>query len=334
MTLFALDDLDDALDATRAFLWPFDRTTWAKLALVVVFLGGAGVNANVFQWNLGNNGGTGFPMDPIDPGLGAAIALWVAAIVLVLLAVGLAVAVVSAIMEFVFVESLRSETVSIREYWGRYWRKGLRLFGFRLLLGVLVVGSVLLLAAPLILTAISDGVPEGPAVAVLVGFLPFVILLAIFVAVVDGFTTLFVVPVMLTKDVGIVDGWRRLWPTITHHWTQYLAFAVAWFFLTLFAGILVGILTAVAAVLLLVLFGVFFGIGAAILISGSEAIGLAVLVLVGIVYVLSIVLASAVIQVPVQTYLRYYVLLVLGDIEADFDLIPERRAAIREAAAE
>ena len=37
MTLYALEDLDDALDATRAFLWPIDRSTWIKLAVVVFF---------------------------------------------------------------------------------------------------------------------------------------------------------------------------------------------------------------------------------------------------------------------------------------------------------
>jgi hypothetical protein len=36
------------------------------------------------------------------------------------------------------------------------------------------------------------------------------------------------------------------------------------------------------------------------------------------------------VQVPVQTYLRYYALLVLGDVESSFDIVPDRRAAVRE----
>jgi hypothetical protein len=34
--------------------------------------------------------------------------------------------------------------------------------------------------------------------------------------------------------------------------------------------------------------------------------------------------------VPVQTYLHYYALLVLGDTNETFDLIKDRRTAIRE----
>jgi hypothetical protein len=38
------------------------------------------------------------------------------------------------------------------------------------------------------------------------------------------------------------------------------------------------------------------------------------------------------VQVPVHTYLRYYALLVLGDVEPDLDLVPDQRAAIRASA--
>ncbi|MFW5950394.1 MAG: DUF7544 domain-containing protein [archaeon] len=38
------------------------------------------------------------------------------------------------------------------------------------------------------------------------------------------------------------------------------------------------------------------------------------------------------VQVPIVTYLRYYALLVLGDIEESFDIIPEQWAAIEEEA--
>ena len=37
MSLYAVDAIDDALSATRSFLWPFDRGRWLRLALVVFF---------------------------------------------------------------------------------------------------------------------------------------------------------------------------------------------------------------------------------------------------------------------------------------------------------
>ena len=50
MALHAIDDVGDALDATRAFLFPFDRTKWLKLALVVFFVGTSPVIHDF--WNL------------------------------------------------------------------------------------------------------------------------------------------------------------------------------------------------------------------------------------------------------------------------------------------
>jgi len=43
---------------------------------------------------------------------------------------------------------------------------------------------------------------------------------------------------------------------------------------------------------------------------------------------------AALVQVPVQAYLRYYALLVLGDVEPEFDLVPDQRAAVRESPSE
>ncbi|SNR57511.1 hypothetical protein SAMN06264855_11723 [Halorubrum vacuolatum] len=49
-------------------------------------------------------------------------------------------------MEFVLIESLRTGEVSLRQEWSQRWRQGLRLFGFRIVIGlpmiVLFVGWV------------------------------------------------------------------------------------------------------------------------------------------------------------------------------------------------
>lgn len=57
-------------------------------------------------------------------------------------------------------------------------------------------------------------------------------------------------------------------------------------------------------------------------------VGLAVLVVHGGLFVAPMLL-WALVHVPILTYLRYYALLVLDDIEESFDLIPEQREAIR-----
>jgi hypothetical protein len=337
VTLYALEDLDDALAVTREFLTPIDRTTWVKLAVVAFFISGPGANVNGFQYSFGGDGGGNGAPPPdgmILPDLGGPEVLVIGLIFGIVLLLALVLGLVGAVMEFVFVESLRDEEVRIREYWSRRWRQGLRLFVFRALLGVLVFVSVLLLVAPLLLPFVDVAVGGGLAAALLLFLVPLFVVLAVVVGVVNGFTTVFVVPIMILEDRAVLDGWRRLWPTITSQWTQYLAYAVAAFFLSILGGILASIVTGVLAVILLVPFGLLFGVGIALLVFLSEIVGGAVLVVVGILFGLAVLVVAALVQVPIQTYLRYYALLVLGDIEPEFDLVPEQRAAVRESSEE
>lgn len=329
MALYALEDLDDALDATRAFLIPIDRTIWAKLAVVVFFIG-PGASLNGFQYSFGGDGTATPPGEAVVPEFGPRIWLLIAAVVGAIVLVALAFALVGAIMEFVFLDSLRNEAVAIQRYWSRRWRQGLRLFGFRLLIGLFVLGSVLLLAGPFLLPLVGIGPGGGLSVVFLVVLLPLVLVLAVVAALVDGFTTAFVVPIMMLEGCGVIEGWRRLWPTIAAQWEQYLAYAVTGFFLSALGGILVGLVTAVLAVALLVPFGVLFALGVGALVFVAEPVGIALLVLVVMLFGLVLLAVAALVQVPVQTYLRYYALLVLGDVRSEFDLIPGQRAAVRE----
>jgi len=336
MPIHALEDLDDALDATRAFLFPFDRSRWVRLAVVVLFLGTTGANLNAFQFNLpaGQVGppANGFPA-PVLPGNVLAI---VAALVVLAVAVGLLFLLVGSVMEFVFVESLRNEEVRIRRYWGVRWRQGLRLFGFRLAVGLLVLGSLAVLAA-LFLAPLVVGGPDAPvgglAGVVLLLLLPVVLVVGVVVGLVDGFTTVFVVPVMVLEDCGVLAGWRRLWTTIPSNPWQYLAYAVAGFVLSIVGGLLAGIAVAVGVLVLLIPFGLLAAVGV-LLLEAVPPLGVGLLVVLGVLLLAAVLALAALAQVPVVTYLRYYALLVLGDVDPELDLIPERRAAIRRTTAE
>jgi len=331
MPLYALEDLDDAWDATRSFLWPVDRSRWLRLALVVLFIGGPGANLNLFQWNVPSEGT--MPVGQL-PTVGPRFWAIIAVLVAVILLFGLVFLLVGSVMNFVLVESLRHETVAVREYWGRRWGQGLRLFGFRIVIGLLVFGSAAVFAALFFIPiAVERGTgavaaPGAISAAALVLLVPVIIALAILVGLVNGFTTVFVVPIMVLEDCGVLAGWRRLWPTITAHPWQYLTYAIAGFLLSILAGIFVAIVIAISAIILLIPFGILGVVGFVLLVT-VPPLGVGVLALVGLLFVLSIIVVAAVIQVPVMAYLRYYALLVLGDVDAELDLIPDRRAAIR-----
>ena len=343
VTLYAIDDLDDALETTRAFLVPFDRGRWARLLVVVFFLGGVG-GTNPFQFSGFNSGDNGMqlgpnvgPADGVGPGSGgigvdstrealtalggSEVALLVAIAGLVL-AVALGFALVGSVMEFVFVESLRRDAVRLRRYWRAHWRQGLRLFGFRLVRSVLTLGVVLgglfVVLSPLLTGSGSFSVSRAVVVA------PVVVAVFLVSGLVGGFTTAFVVPVMIAEDRGVLAGWWRFWPTVTDQWKQYLAYVVSRGILGVAGSILMGILVVVGLILLAIPTGI-VGIIGVVATDAAGPIGWVVVGVAVVVFVLAAILLTLVVAVPVQTYLRYYELCVLGDTNAAFDLIAERR---------
>ncbi|AQL42463.1 hypothetical protein BV210_06935 [Halorientalis sp. IM1011] len=329
MALYAVDDVGDALDATRAFLFPVDRSRWLRLAVVAFFVaGGFGLNGPVNGGSsMSSSGGEISELpEPIPEDvlvLLALVAVVVAAFVLVL-------GVIGSIMEFVFVESLRSDAVHVRRYARRYLSAGLRLFAFRLV--------VFLLAAGAVVGVVAVAGPAGPVLswsdaqilsAVLLA-LPLILVLFPLVALIDGFTVDFVVPVVVLQDRSIIGGWRRFWSTLRTNLWQYATYVLVAFLLNIVIGLAAATVIGIAAVALAIPFLV-VGVAAFFVGGGTFTTAvIAVLAVLLIVYVSLVLAAVALVQVPLQTFLRYYTLLVLGDTDDDLDLIPDQRTAVRE----
>ena len=291
-----------------------------------MFFVGGGVSFPTAQFN------TSTPPGEVSTGdLPFSLPVDVVTLVVALVAVGLLLgglfALIGAVMEFVLIESLRTGEVTLRRHWRRRWRQGLRLFGFRIAIGLpmiaLFAGWLALLVGPVL----TGRDPTLPATAFLVG-LPVVFLIGILYALVSGLTTVFVVPLMIQADSGVLAAWRRLWRSIKTAWKQYLAYVVIAFLLTIAAGIITSIVVGIVAVVLLIP----ILIGAAIThltVSVSSTIGIAVLVTLALLFGLSMLVIGTLAQVPVVTYLRYYALLVIGDIEETFDVLSDRQPSRR-----
>lgn len=332
MTLYAFDDIDDAFDATRAFLWPFTLGRWTRLALVVFFIGGLG-GSTPLQFTGGTPGGGG-PNTPSAlgtpdtiPSLGGLELAVIGVLIGFIALIALLFLLVGSIMEFIFVESLRQEEVTIRRYWGERWGQGLRLFGFRLLVSILTFGSIGLLIVGVLFPALfGDGdfslsllllaILVGIAVVIVSGF-------------VNGFTTVFVVPIMISEDCSLLAAWRQFWPTMIDQWKQYVAYAVMGLVLQIAGRIAASIVTVIATIAVAVPLVIVGLIGAGLL-AVSPILGWTVIGIVGVLFVLTVIALVLFISVPVQTFLRYYALLILGDTNEAYDLIDERRRAIRE----
>jgi len=336
MALHAIQNISLAFAVTREFLLPFELRRWLKLAVVAFFIGG-GMSLPSAQFNTSGgpdripaDGRPGsLPWSELPAGLPADLVPVVAAVIGVVVVLGLAFALVGAIMEFVFVESLRRGEVSVRHDWRNRWRQGLGLFGFRLAIGVPVLAAFLGWLALFFLPLLTDwGGPSVPF-GVFLGGMAVLFVVGLVYGLVSGFTTVFVVPIMVRTDAGVLAGWRRLLTSIRTAWKQYLAYAVLGFVLTFVAGILSSLVLGLAAVVLLIPLGL-VALVVHVAVSIFSTAGLVVAGFLAVVFVAAMVLLWALVQVPVLTYLRYYALLVLGDIDPSLDLVVQHRDAVGE----
>ncbi|MFO7927424.1 MAG: DUF7544 domain-containing protein [Halobacteriota archaeon] len=326
MALHAIEDIGDAFTATREFLLPFELRRWLKLAFVVLFVGsGMSLPTVQFDASSGVDQPTGGELPTVSPDDWLLIGGIVGTIILL----ALLFALVGAIMEFVFVESLRTREVTVRRYWSRRWRQGLRLFGFRLVIGLPVVGVVVGWMALLFVPIVYRGIDPIATFGMLFFLgIPFLFLISLLYALVASFTTAFVVPIMIKTDGGVLAGWRLLWGSIKAEPKQYFVYAVIVFVLSIAAGIAASLAVGLAAIGLVIPVAI-LGVLLSVTVSFSSTIVTVAFVGVVLLFVLALFVLWLLVQVPVVAYLRYYALFVLGDVDASLDLIPDQRADVR-----
>ncbi|MFB6268432.1 MAG: hypothetical protein ABEH83_00705 [Halobacterium sp.] len=305
MTWYAVDALEDALAESEALLLPFDLGTWLRLAVVTVFAGTAPPQTPAVSVDVTPQTAVGFVERLSDPAFVAAIATVVAGLV----ALGVVFAALGSVMEFVLVDVLRSRRVRVLAPFRDRVGAGLRLFAFRL-----VVGALLLLAAAGVVVPIALAVLSRtplPLVALLVT-VPLFLAAAALAALVLEFTTAFVVPLVADHGGGVLDGWRRLYPTLRAEWREFGVYVLVKAVVLVGAGLVLGLAGAMFAVPV----GVFALAGAvtplALVVSGVAAlVGLAVV---------------AAVSVPTVTFLRYHSLATLSASGAPFTLRGEESA--------
>ena len=336
--------VDDAIEATRGFLFPVDRGRWLRLAIVAFFVAaGAGAGSLPSTGVQYTFGSADFDVEwpggpPSEWSLSAipeAVWLLLGALVLAILALALLFGVVGAVMEFVLVEAIRTETVRIRGPFRRYLRAGLSLFVFQ---AALFVGLLAIPLGAVALFVVLPTVAGGATAAALVGLgllvAMFALLLLLVVALVNGLTVEMVVPVMVAEECGIVAGWKRFWPILRGNLAEFAVYVVLRWVITVAIGFVgstvAGILAAIVGVPLLLLGGsLFLGTGGAL--TPLTVVTYAVLL---VAFVLVVTALGAIVQAPLQAYARYYELLVLGDIAPEYDLVEERRRALRSSPGE
>ncbi|WP_313691050.1 DUF7544 domain-containing protein [Halorarum halobium] len=361
MSWYAIDAIDDSLDATRAFLFPFSLGRWARLALITLLIGGGGAGVqNVSQsansvgqfagsgTGPGGPGGSSFALatlfggaspgggplganalaqvgQPVSGALPAAVGIVGLLVIAAVVLLAILVAIASPVLEFVFVHAIARDEVRIRGPFKRHFWKGIRLLLFR-------IGLTILFALPFVIAGAVyyfgfHGTPPlglGP----ILGIVFLVVLWFLLFALVMGFTTQFVVPVMYVDDSGVLAGWSEVWSLLGGEKVQ----TVVYLFMHLLVGIGVAIVRGLLTLLGLIPVGiisVIVGLAAGTVVGGTVApdlgIGIGFLAGLAVGVPLYFVFVFLPLNVLTQTYIRTFELASLAGFSSRYDTLGRYR---------
>ncbi|SDJ95356.1 DUF7544 domain-containing protein [Natronorubrum texcoconense] len=312
--MYAIGTLRDAFAVTKRYFGALGSVGWLKLALVVLFLGGITITTQFFN----------VPLDAIAEGVDDPDVRWLAvAVLLLVLSVYGAFRYLAALLEFVFVESLRSEAIHLRRYGRANLGRALWLLAFRILLWLgLIIAIAALVGAVIVGGDVTDVADLSDGLIALIVLSAIVIFVGWYA--VYTLTTAFVVPIMLQQACGPIAAWRRFVPTLASNWSGMLGYLViAWLigfaFWMLFA--MIGFF--------LTFFGIIAFVLVALLFEAIHPNLLWVAVVLLLLAYLGYQYVVAAIEAPVRSFVRYHALLILGDTDDALDLIPAQRAAVR-----
>ena len=302
------DRLQAAGGTTKRYLTALNGEGWLKLGVVVLLFSiGAGIGMNTL--------GVLTPEQSVEA-INWQQATGEAAIALLVVGV---VGYVAAVADFVFVASLRSGRLPVWSYVKANLRRAGWLVVFR---AAIVLGALGVVAAVI---AATVGVTQ-PAAEELTGGESILIGVTAAVAavgwlVISTVTNAFVVPIMQYEHRGPLDAWRRFTHAISGHWTAVAVFLLV----AVVISTVVGVALFVVSFFVMLVGGLLLAGGGVLVAENAPA--LEPVVVVGLIasylgyrYVVSLIRA------PVRSYLRYYALLLLGDVSPSLAMITDEVA--------
>lgn len=306
---YAFSRLDGAFQRTKSLLWPIKWGVWLRLALIALFVGG-GVS-------LPNTSGYNFEESDFPPGVAESlpdIAPLIVAAFVAVLAIALIWWIIGTVLQFVFVDMLRTGDIHIRPFFGERLGKGVRLFLFQV--GLMLILFLAMAALIFMLVGIG-GSGVGVAAFILV-FIPFILIAALLFGIIFFLTTDFVVPIMIHEDCGVIEGWRRLFGVISGQFWQTIIYIIT----RLVLGLIAAIVQAVIIILALLIIAIPFVLIGIVLLAAIQA-NIVLLLALLIPYLIIAIPVVLLIAVPFVTFFRYYGLLVLEGLAPGYHLLPE-----------
>ena len=278
MPITAVDTITPAFQHTKEqLLQPFRFGQWVRLAFVGLLAGELGSGGSSFRSavNSQHQGSSGhFPSEifkNIDPALLAAV---IAALIVTGFVFFIVMTYISSVMRFILFDSVLYKNCRIGAGWNRRQGPGWHYFLWQLGFMFFVAGAFIIFLGIPAAFAFGMGWFSAPREhllpLILGGIILFFILvvLAIAAAVVHVLTKDFVVPQMALENIGVIEGWRRLWPMIQVEKGGYAAYVAMKIVLAIVAGIITGI---ASFILILVIALPAAAVGIAAIVGGKTA---------------------------------------------------------------
>jgi len=236
----------------QQLLQPFRFGQWNRLAIVGLLageLGSSGGCNGPSNFNIPHQ--TGGSQHFLDPGLWSTDPALFAALIAVLVVAGLLFGIllmyVSSVMRFILFDSVVAKECHIRQSWSRRQGPGLKYFLFKLLYLLTTLGGIVVLVGIPAAFAFAAGwlkTPKEHLLPLILGGIVLFFLLLGFVlalAIVFVLTKDFVVPQMALENIGVTEGWRRLWVMIKTEKGGYAGYLGMKIVMAIGAAVMVGI---------------------------------------------------------------------------------------------
>jgi hypothetical protein len=268
----AIDAISPAVEHTkRQLLQPFRVGQWTRLAVVGLLAG---------ELSSGGCNVPSFPNStaPVHPGIpGGNLMLFAGLFVVLMVAafvVGLVLMYVSSVMRFILFDSVVAKECHIRQGWSRRQGPGWRYFVWKLLYVMVMLGVMIVLLGIPLGFAFAMGWVTEPKEHLVPLVLCGIVLFFLFAALVIGtlliyvLTKDFVVPQMALEDIGVMEGWSRLWTMMKAEKGGYAGYVGMKIVLAIGAGIVIAIVSFIVALIILIPIA---GLAAGTLLAGKAA---------------------------------------------------------------
>lgn len=320
MGWYGIEVFDLAIKRTKkALVEPFDFWKWLRLGIIAFFIGGGGMGTSNFNspasWQDENRKMEAPSIQEIIDKITqfwhqyqTYILIGLAFIIFIILLF----TILSSIMEFVFVESLVTNRVSIRAYFRKYLHPGFNLFIIKIILGIGFLSLFVLAIIPVFRQLLSGTINPGMILGSILWLFGVALILHVLNGIISSFISL-AIPVVMYQEVGIIKAIKTVLGRFKEDWKQIGVYWVVRFFAWIAGAIVVGIATFILLIVILLI----LLIPALILYFILSALGQGpgsflfwvVTIPYGLIAVVVLIIFLLIVSVPLPVFMKYHLLM-------------------------